>query len=347
MKQTHKRARHALLTLLLLSAGYAGTGNAIAAPAAAAAAPAAKAIFARVGDAVVTQDEYNAAFNAASRGKFYHGKPPEAEIAALQREVGDQLVSRILLVREAKARGFKADPAEIQKTVQSYDQRYAGSEQWKKSRETMLANVIPRLEEDSILVQLEKAVRNVPKPSLKEVRAYYAAHPEKFTEPEQLRVAVILLKVDPSSPTTVWIKADEEAREIATKLRGGADFATLARTRSADGSAQQGGDMGYLHSGMLPDGTQQVLNAMKVGEISNPVQLLEGMAVFRLTDRKVAKLNSFEAVQNRAQDLLQRDHADQAWSKLIAELKKKTPAQIDQSRFLPLADNAGTRPAAK
>ena len=105
--------------------------------------------------------------------------------------------------------------------------------------------------------------------------------------------------------------------------------------------------LGQLDIGMLPDGTQQVLNAMKPGEISNPVQLLEGMAVFRLTDRKVAKLNSFEAVQGRAQDLLQRDQADQAWKKLIAELRKKTPAQVDQSRFLPLADNAGARPAVK
>jgi parvulin-like peptidyl-prolyl isomerase len=346
MNRTHKHARHALLTFLLLGAGHAMAAAPAPAPAAAAAA-APKAIFAKVGDAVVTQEEYDAAFNAASRGKFYHGKPPEAEIAALQREVGDQLVARILLVREARQRGFKADQAEVQKTVQSYDQRYANSEQWKKSRDKMLANVIPRLEEDSILAQFEKSVRNIAKPGLKEVRAYYAAHPEKFTEPEQLRVAVILLKVDPSSPTEVWIKADEEAKEIAKKLRAGADFAALARARSADGSAQQGGDMGYLHGGMLPDGTQQVLNAMKPGEISNPVQLLEGMAVFRLTDRKVAKLNSFEAVQGRAQDLLQRDQADQAWKKLIAELRKKTPAQVDQSRFLPLADNAGARPAVK
>jgi parvulin-like peptidyl-prolyl isomerase len=346
MNGTHKRACHALLTFLLLGSGHAMAAAPAPAPAAAAAS-APKAIFARVGDAVVTREEYNAAFNAASRGKFYHGKPPEAEIAAMQREVGDQLVARILLIREAKLRGIKADPAEVQKTVQSYDQRYANSEQWKKSRDKMLANVIPRLEEDSMLAQLEKSVRNVAKPGVKEVKAYYAAHPEKFTEPEQLRVAVILLKVDPSAPRETWIKADEEAKEIANKLRAGADFAALARARSADGSAQQGGDMGYLHGGMLPDGTQQVLNAMKLGEISNPVQLLEGMAVFRLTDRKVSKLNSFDTVQDRAQDLLQRDQADQAWKKLIADLRKKTPAQIDQSQFLPLADSTGTRPATK
>lgn len=332
--------------LLALAAGHAAAGNA-GAPSASTGAPAQAqvpaqpAVFARVGDAVITFDDYNAAFNAAVRNKFYHGKPPENEVAALQREVGDQLVARALLLREAKQRGLKPDAAEIQRTIAGYDQRYANSEQWKKNRPTMVPALTARLEEESLLAQIEKTVRTVSRPAPKEVKAYYAAHPEKFTEPEQLRVSVILLKVDPSSPAAVWVKADEEAQGLLKKLRGGADFAALAKLHSGDASAQQGGDMGYLHSGMLPDGTQAVLNAMKPGDISNPVQLLEGMAVFKLADRKKAKLNGFEAVQNRAADLLQRDQADAAWNRFIAELKKKTPAQVDQSQFLPLAAQSG------
>ncbi|MGE5650087.1 MAG: peptidylprolyl isomerase, partial [Bacillota bacterium] len=281
------------------------------------------------------------------RNKFYHGKPPEGGIGALQREVADQLVARILLVREAKHRGLKAEQDEVRKTIQSYEQRYAGSEQWKKTRDQVLPGLTARLEEDSLLAQLEKNVRNVPKPSMKDVKAYYAAHPEKFTEPEQLHVSVILLKVEPSSPGTAWVKANEEAQAIVKKLQAGADFAEMARLHSADDTAKKGGDMGYLHGGMLPDGTQVVLNAMKPGDISNPVQVLEGMAVFRLDDRKVAKLNSFEKVQSRAQDLLQRDQSEQAWSGLIAELRKKTPARIDDSQFLPLAEKPADNAAAK
>lgn len=342
MKRTHRDiCCAAALVLALISSGVAMAGN--TAPAAAAQ----PAVFAKVGDVVITQDEYDNAFAAAARGKFYHGKPPENEIASLQREVGDQLVARVLLLREAKQRGLRPDESEVQKTIQGYEQRYANSEQWKKNRAQLLPGLTARLEQESLLAQLEKIVRNVPKLELKEVKAYYAANSAKFTEPEQLRVSVILLKVDPSSPQTAWVKADEEAKLILKKLKGGSDFATIARTQSADGSAQQGGDMGYLHAGMLPEGTQAVLNAMKVGDLSNPLQLLEGMAVFKLTDRKPAKLNSFDNVQRRAQDLLQRDKSDQAWNKLIADLKKKTPAQIDQSRYLPLADQSNGHTAAK
>lgn len=343
MKRSHTYSRQAaLLSLALLAAAPAIAGN--SAPAAAAQQ---KAVFARVGDAVISRDEYIAAYSAAARGKFYHGKPPEGGEAALQREVGDQLVARVLLLREARQRGIKPDQAVIQKTIQGYEQRYAGSAQWKQIRDKALPGLTARLEEDSLLAQLEKAVRAVPAPAQKEVKAYYAAHQDKFTEPEQLRVSVILLKVDPSSPSDAWVKANEQAQAIVRKLQGGADFAELARKQSADESALRGGDMGYLHAGMLPEGTQQVLNAMKPGEISNPVQVLEGMAVLRLADRKPARLNSFETVQQRAQELLQRDQQNEAWGRLIAELKKKTPAQIDQSLFLPLAESSGARPAAK
>lgn len=343
-KTPHYLCAATALSLALLGA-YANAGTAKTAPGAPAAAQAA--VFARVGDTVITQDEFNAAFNSASRGKFYHGKPPENEIAALQREVGDQLVTRVLLLREARRQGVKPDAAEVHKTLQGYEQRYANSEQWKKNRQQLLPGLTARLEDASIVEQIEKRIRNVAKPGVKEVKAYYAANQDKFTEPEQLHVAVILLKVDPSSPKTAWAKADEEALALVKKLNAGANFAELARMHSGDASAQQGGDMGYLHKGMLPDGTQQVLNAMKPGEISNPVQLLEGMAVFRLLDRKVAKLNTFDKVQERAQELLYRDMGDQAWKKFTAELKKKTPVQIDQSRYLPLAEQTSMQIAPK
>lgn len=325
----------AMLSLALFSAGDIVAATAAQTKAGSAAEPAS--VFAKVGDAVITRKEYDEAFNTASRGKFYHGKPPENEIALLQREVGDKLVARVLLLREAKRRGLRPDSAEVQKTVQSYEQRYANSEQWKKNRAQVLPGLTTRLEEESLLSQLEKATRANAKADAKDAKAYFLKHPEKFTEPEKLRVSVILLKVDPSSPKAAWIKADEEAQVLVKRLRGGADFSELARQHSADPSAKQGGDMGYLHTGMLPDGTQEVLSKLKPSEISDTVRVLEGVAVFRLADRKPAEAHGFEDVKVRAQELAQREQSETAWTGFVAELKKKTPAQIDQSGFLPLA----------
>lgn len=295
------------------------------------------AIFAKVGNQVVTHDEYATAFNAAARSKFYHGKPPESELAALQREVADQMVTRILLINEIKRKGLKPNAAEIDKQIQAYEKRYAGSDQWTKNKDKMLPPLVARLEQDDMLAQIEKKVRADAKASEDQVKAYFAANPEKFTEPEQLRLSVILIKVDPSAPSASWAKAEETSQALAKRARAGEDFAALSRQYSADDSAKQGGDMGYLHSGMLPEGTQEALAKLKPGDISNGIRLLEGFTVFRLTDRKEAKKHDYNTVKVRARELAQREQGDVAWAAFIANLKTKTPVQIDESRYLPLA----------
>ena len=299
--------------------------------------PAAAASFASVGESSISHDEYNAAFAAATRAKFYHGKPPDAEIATLQREVAEQLVARVVLLREIKRRGLRPDAAAIQKQVAVYEQRYANSEQWKKNRAQLLPPLIARLEQDELLETMEKSMREQHQPTDAQVKAYYAAHRDKFTEPEQMRVSVILLKVDPSANDAAWKAREEQARALARRLRAGEDFAGLARQHSAEASALQGGDMGYLHRGMLPDGSQGALEKLKVGEVSDPQRLLEGYAVFRVTDRKLAIPHSLEQVQVRARQLTQREQADLAWNAFVKDLKSGTPIEMDQSRFLPLA----------
>lgn len=68
----------------------------------------------------------------------------------------------------------------------------------------------------------------------------------------------------------------------------------------------------------------------------------------KLTDRIEAKKHDFERVQQRASDLLKRDHSHAAWKGLIAELRKASPVEVDESRFLPLvADSAGDNAAPK
>ena len=318
---------------------------ALAGAAVGAEAPAA-APFARVGATVITQQDYDAAFALAARAKFYHGKPPQQELALLQREVGAQLVTRALLLREAGRRQLQPDAAAITASVQGYDQRYADSVQWKAQRETLLAPLVARLEQDSLLAQLEAQVRAAAAPGPAAVQAYYAANPAKFTEPEQLHVAVILFKVDPSAPTEQWIKVDQQAQAIALRARAGEDFAKLARQYSNDDSAQRGGDMGYLHLGMLPEGTQAALALLKAGGTTDSLRLLQGLGVFRLVERKPARLLGFEAVKVRAKELAQRDAGQRSWSALQLALRAAEPVRADESRFLPLQEQADARAIA-
>ena len=292
--------------------------------------------FATVGEMVISGADYQRALAVAVRKKYYHAKPPEAEFAKFQREVGDDVVNHALLLKEAERRGIRPDRDKINATVAGYDAQYKGSANWTANREKMLAIVVPQLERDSLFERLEKLVKSVPEPSDVVARAYYEKHPDLFVEPEQIKLSVILLKVDPSSPQAVWNGAHAEARTLHKKLVGGADFAELARLHSGDKSAARGGEMDYTHRGMLPEAVHGVVDKLKPHQLAEPVQLLEGVVLLRLEDRKIARSRSFDEVRSRAADLWQRAEGETRWNKLITELRQGTVIRIDESHYGPL-----------
>ena len=335
------------LALVVLSIATIMGGKALAAEAGATVDSAAgntQPVFAQVGETVITMNEFNSAYASTARGRFYHGKPPEADVAKLQREIGDKLITEALLVIEAKRLKLKPNSKIIEQKVEQYDQRNSSDERWQKVRDRALPILTKRYEDEDLRNQLEQQVRKVPAPNINQLKTYYNNNPGKFTEPEQIRVSVNLLKVDPAVPT--WDAAREKAKELVKQLRDGADFAELVKLYSGDTETiNQGGDMGYLHGGMLSPMSQQYIDKLKPGEISDPVGLMEGIAIFKLTDRKEAKLNSFETVKERASELYITEKSENAWKTLIAQLKKNTPITVDESHYLPLPATASKAPA--
>lgn len=263
--------------------------------------------------------------------KFYHGKPPADELKQFRKEVAEDLVERTLLIEEAKRRGLQPDSALVESTLKRYDAGFKDDPEWPKARDEVLSIVREKIEGDSLEAKLEAAVHEVPEPTEAMVRDYYQKHPDLFTTPEKVKVSMILLKVDPSSPSEVWAQANKEAAEIIERLNAGGDFAELARIHSSDQSAANGGDMGYIHSGMLGQNAQEVLNIMEPGELSAPVVLLEGVAIFRLAARDKAHLNKFEDVKERAAKLYQRDAGEKSWSDLLLSLKGKAKIEYNDA----------------
>ena len=102
-------------------------------------------------------------------------------------------------------------------------------------------------------------------------------------------------------------------------------YEELARLRSSDRSAENGGDMGYLHRGMLSPAAQDVVDKLEIGELSEPVRLLRGVGIFKVSARKEARQRAFADVKHRARDLFVRDRSDQAWTSLKERLRSSTP----------------------
>jgi parvulin-like peptidyl-prolyl isomerase len=285
-------------------------------------------LFASVGDTSIYVDEYNRALLQARQRKFYHGTPPEGAIDQLRHDVAREVITRELLLQEAARYGLRADEAAIEKNIAEFDRRYADSQRWKEQRETMIVPLQKHYREQDLLRQLEVRIRKVAPPERSQLEKYYQANQDKFTEPAQHRLSLILLRVDPSSSKAVWDAAMQEGDKLIARLADGAEFAELARMHSSDATAAQGGEMGYLHAGMLSPAAEEVIAGLQPGEVSAPIRLLEGIAILRLEDRRAAQLRQFVDVSERARELWLREQSDLAWQRLKDELWEKTPISV-------------------
>ena len=275
--------------------------------------------FAVVDGTVITAQAVDFAVANAAVQRFYHRRPRDEQLAALKREVSEGLVNRVLLVNEARRRGFAPDAGKVRAQVAAYQRRVPDATQW----ERLLPELTRSLEEQNLVAQLESAARSLSDPDEPTLAAYYAAHAERFTEPERLRVSVILLKVEPSSPAAAWDDAAARAAAVAGRIAAGESFEALARAESQDEHAAQGGDAGYLHRGMIVEHVQDILDRLEPGSVTEPLRVLEGVAIFRLDERKPASLKPLAEVRARALELWRQEQGDKEWRELIAALREK------------------------
>ncbi len=268
-------------------------------------------VFATVNGEIIEHSAYRNAVRAGARQRFYHGKPPEAEILAYQQEISDMLVDQMLMHQEAVRRGINPDSRNVEVELGRLIQQYVDVPGRVNEKQQLVPLLRQSLERRDRVRQLEESLRNsIAEPSEETLIAYYKAHPKTFTSPSQERVSIILLKLPPWASGVEWEGKREQAENIYDELNQGLSFDEAARRYSDDPTAASGGDMGYLHTGMLGDAAEDAIAKLNVGEVSQAVVLLEGVALFLLRDRIESKLNAFEKVHERARRLWIREQKD-------------------------------------
>lgn len=287
-----------------------------------------KSVFARVGDKIISEQDFNNAFYQHLQSRFYHGKPPESQIEEVRRQVAKSMITRTLLLNEASRQKVACNQQVIQETIKEYDARYKSSKKWKQNRDSMITVLQERLCENDQLKQIETKIRKVSSPTQAQLRSYYQSNLDKFTEPGRQRISVILLGVAPSAPKSSWDAAFAEAKSIKVEIAQGAKFSEIASLRSSDPSAQSGGDMGYLHKGMLSPAAEETIDKLSIKELSEPVRLLEGVALFRVEERLPKRTRSYDEVQQRLQELWARDTSNKAWENYENTLWSKASVKV-------------------
>jgi parvulin-like peptidyl-prolyl isomerase len=209
----------------------------------------------------------------------------------------------------------------------------------------------------SINKLVEKVTGKVDAPKDSEIEAFYKGNPEAFVKRRGVKLSAIV--VDPrknsEADTTIdQASAELKIREIGTKLGQGGDFATVARESSEDGSAQQGGDLGYISEEQLKQSYPQLAGFMneefQVGRIAGPFNIEGRFFIFKLVERSTkdetltlespgVRQQITDALTNGRKNLISQAFAAQAMNE----------AKVDNLLLKQIIDNpnnlSGARPA--
>ena len=138
---------------------------------------------------------------------------------------------------------------------------------------------------------------------------------------QQTRVRHILLRVSDVTP-----EADVKRRLEEFKLRieaGQVEFGTLARLHSVDPSGSRGGDLGWVYPGDTVPEFERAMNALKINEVSEPVQSPFGWHLIQPMERKTEAVSTDRARQ-RARQALRERKSDEAYQDWLRQLRDKT-----------------------
>jgi peptidyl-prolyl cis-trans isomerase D len=118
-----------------------------------------------------------------------------------------------------------------------------------------------------------------------EIQAYYQAHKEDFRSEESADLDYVVFEKKPTEMDDQ--KTKEKLLEIKKEIEEGADFAELAQEYSEDqGSAQQGGDLGWFGKGKMVAAFEKAAFALKPGEMSEPVKTDFGWHLIKVFDTR-------------------------------------------------------------
>ncbi len=257
------------------------------------------------------------------------GPVPANRRDEIYRAMIDRLVTYTALVQEAKARNIEVSAAEAKEAsdarIAELRQQIPDETAFNKAlaeRDMTLDRLRADIRNDlAINKMMDAEVASVPPVSDGDVRQFYDENPDEFSG---VRASHILIR--PQGPDEEAKKqARATAEDLVKQARGGADFAELARKHSADGSAQQGGDLGFFtKASMVPEFSTAAF-ALQPGQISDVVETQFGFHVIKMAERKNIDL---EEAGPKIRDFLTAKRRDERQQAFVAQVKNKSKIEV-------------------
>ncbi len=236
--------------------------------------------------------------------------------ADIQKAVIDQLVAMRIVVQEARKRNLMATDKEVDEQVAGIRQRFPSENDFNSAlaRNGFTTTTL----RDAIRVNLtQKRLADAVaqgEVSEDEMRAQFDKNRAQFDKPAQIKVSHILFRISDKNQEAV---AQAKAKIVQSKLAEGARFEDLAKQYSDDpGSAQRGGDLGFVTKGSLVKEFEDAAWSLKPGDTSGLVRTQYGLHIIRVFEVKDAQKADFDKVKAEIRDQLlqaKREKAFEGW----------------------------------
>ncbi len=258
----------------------------------------------------------------------------------------DSEVTRELVFQNAKEAGTSFESKEIDDSFQVLRKQYPTEKAWKRVLESRGINekILKHSIEMDLMARkfLEAKVQGKVKITDAQVKSFFDQNQSRFKRPESFRSQHIFVAYVPAEQRMKMkleeLKANAESLRDAARVRmekiikevkGGGDFSELAKKYSEDaGSAEKGGDLGFVYRGMLDKPYDAAVSKMKPGEISDVVASPYGFHVIKLNEIKPSEMAKFEDVKGSVQNHLFTEEAKKIVSSHINVMRKKAKVEL-------------------
>ena len=255
-----------------------------------------------------------------------------ARASSLRREVLERLIDDELILQQAAELKLSVTSDQIDSSIAEIKkQNNIDDDQLREALRAQgmsMANYRADLKRQLLRFRvLNIAVGSRVNVSDEEVKAYYERH-MKGSANTQVRASHIFVAIPDGADRAVVAEKQAQANKILERAKT-EDFAKLAREVSDDAATRaEGGDLGFFGKDMLPKPIEELVFAMKPGEVRGPVRADRGFHVIRLVDRKIKDAKPLDDVKDDIRMQLRQKDMERQTKIYLTELRKKTLVDI-------------------
>ncbi|MGV1098844.1 peptidylprolyl isomerase [Thiovibrio sp. JS02] len=259
-------------------------------------------------------------------------KPTEAEMGSIRESALEKMIKLELLSQASKKAGIAVNAADVDNELNGYKKGFPDEKEFAKALEATGMSEADLKKQIGKNFAIQKFIDSQFKGKVqvneKDAKDFYSSNKEKFEQPEMVHARHILIQAKEGDSKADKERKREKLAQIKKELKGGADFADLAKRFSEGPSKEQGGDLGFFARGQMVKPFEKAAFSMMPGDVSDIVETEFGYHLIKLEEKRQAKTVSFDEAKAKITSYLAQEKLNENIEAYLAEAKGKAEIKV-------------------